>query len=103
MEKLLIPEEANAKMMLPKRATNPIVIEELDNFKHQISMILPNEFATTAEATKVKDMAIYSSPKNAQLGLQNTEQGFRALIQVDNEKASHDYTFTRQTHVNIAK
>ncbi len=37
---------------------------------------------------------MYKTDSNSELGLQNTDQGFRALVKIDNENANNEYKFT---------
>lgn len=37
---------------------------------------------------------MYKTDSNSELSLQNTDQGFRALVKIDNENANNEYKFT---------
>ncbi|MFZ1354107.1 MAG: hypothetical protein WAS52_06070 [Enterococcus aquimarinus] len=85
-------DEADATITLPTSADSPIKVTDLENQESNYTVQLPSEFEGNANIEG--DIAIYNSDSATELGLQNTEQGFRALIKIDNETANHGYTFT---------
>ncbi|HFE9852817.1 hypothetical protein [Enterococcus faecalis] len=73
---------------LPETADGEIqLIDDSEN----INITLPEQF--TSEALDTGDTAIYSG-EGSNLGLQNTDSGFRALISINEPNTSHEYSFT---------
>ncbi|EOE6380005.1 hypothetical protein ACKO6X_002805 [Enterococcus hirae] len=72
---------------LPKNADEEI---QLKDGEENINVSLPEQFST--DALDVGDTVIYDG-EDSDLGLQNTDLGFRALISINDSNASHEYSF----------
>lgn len=72
---------------LPTNADDGIQLEDGSN---NIGVSLPDQFSS--DAIDTGDAAIYKG-NGSNLGLQNTDSGFRALISITDPNASHEYSF----------
>jgi hypothetical protein len=93
MGKLASMNDARAIITLPEKAIELMILQDLTGESRRETLYLAGEFSKAEKAEKVEDMAIFSSAQKVQLGLQNTEQDFRVLIIIDNEKSLYDYRF----------
>lgn len=85
-------DEKDLKVTLPKDANDSIQITDSKDSSNNIQVSLPDKFSS--KATAVGDTAVYTGEdSSSNLGLQNTDNGFRALISINSAKASHDYSF----------
>lgn len=85
-----ITANADAKIMLPQNAKQAVNVTDLENPNASFKINLPTQF--TGNATNSGSTAIYTGNQSS-LGLQNTEEGFRALITMNSSQASHRYSF----------
>lgn len=87
-----IIDELALTVSLPEKASSPIEIIDLENEEDTFSVQLPEEF--NGDAIQGDNTALYKTDSDSELGLQNTDQGFRALVKIDNENANNEYKFT---------
>ncbi|MQW22699.1 MULTISPECIES: hypothetical protein [unclassified Lactococcus] len=85
-------DEKDLQVTLPKDADDDIKLTNSEDSTNNIQVSLPDEFSS--KATAVGDTAVYTGDdSSSNLGLQNTDNGFRALISINSADASHDYSF----------
>jgi hypothetical protein len=86
-------DNADAAITFPKNANSSIKIKDLEVRENSCSIALPLDFEHNGKHAS-RDLILYNSKRGSKLGLQSTGEGFRALIQIDDVQASHEYTFT---------
>jgi len=88
-------DNADAAIIFPKSSDDPIIIRDLEVQENSCSIDLPPSFQHDGKRAS-RDLLLYGSKQGTKLGLQSTEGGFRALVQIMSSCASHDYPFTFQ-------
>lgn len=87
-----IIDELARTVSLLEKPSSPVEIIDLENEEDTFSVQLPEEFK--GDAVQGNNTTLYKTDSNSELGLQNTDQGFRALVKIDNENAHNEYKFT---------
>lgn len=94
-----IVETENMSVIIPEEGDESITIEREDG--NQISMELPEEFASAEGEIVDDDIIVYDNDGNVSAAIQGVQEekddivyeGIRSLITIENADAPHDYSF----------